>query len=814
MKNVSCDTFRAPIYTIATCLNEIIVNVSLHDALQNIVEWLAETMEVEQCYILEHGNQDKQQLLFSSLKSTSSTDLVVLKTQYFPDIHRVLAGNSSCRIGINNPGIKQNQTNRPQLQSLFIVPVFSREKFWGSLGFAGASGNDRLLNSEKQLDILATAIGAALENNRAKVEIEQLDQVLHESNEKINTILNNSKEIILTVDLEKNEIENVNDAISILGYEPGEWIGGNYKTWVNDQRQQFHKLMKLAVQSELRVENQQITFKHKTNDEHVPFEFSTSIFFFKNTKYLLCVLRDIRERLSYEKSLTSMSTQLAHLINNIDDVYAIYDLTTDSYDFVSDNIEKLYGCKKEAFLNNNELWRTNIYEEDSTRIEQEAKQIITEKGKGQLFYRITGCNNVRKIILEKLVVGKDDHGNANKLYIVKTDYTDVENAEQSLLETERKFRFISENISDFISIHDPDGNFTYASPSIQNILGYQPNEILGLGAFDLIHPEDMLKTMDQALQPIVIDKKEVQLRYRMVAKDGNYKWVETYSKPVIDSKGQTSSIISSTRDVSDQVIAEQKLKDSVAEREKLLVELEQSLAKERELNELRSMFVSTASHQFRTPLTVIQSGVEIMEMYIEDLPELKQEKFQKQFNKIQMEVNRLHYLMNDILLLGRANAARTPFHPEALDVVEFCREIIDNKYNNRYSDERSIVMAVTGEPTLVDFDPKLLGHAIENILSNAYKYSYEGHLFLDVQFKELQVQIHITDQGIGIPEDDLKNLFQPFSRAANTKDIEGTGLGLAIVQEFIEKHRGKINIDSKLNKGTTVSVILPVKQKL
>jgi signal transduction histidine kinase len=123
-------------------------------------------------------------------------------------------------------------------------------------------------------------------------------------------------------------------------------------------------------------------------------------------------------------------------------------------------------------------------------------------------------------------------------------------------------------------------------------------------------------------------------------------------------------------------------------------------------------------------------------------------------------------------------------------------------------------MAVTGEPTLVDFDPKLLGHAIENILSNAYKYSYEGHLFLDVQFKELQVQIHITDQGIGIPEDDLKNLFQPFSRAANTKDIEGTGLGLAIVQEFIEKHSGKINIESKLNKGTTVSVILPVKQKL
>lgn len=749
--------------------------------------------------------------------------------------------------------------------------------------------------------------------------------LLQESNEKMNAVLNNSKEIILTINLEKKVIENVNEAVSILGYKPCEWIGKNYRTWKDVQRQKFHELTRRAVHSELEVKNHQITFPHKSNDEDIPFEFSTSIFYFKQTKYLLCVLRDIRERVKYEENITRISNQLTHLINNIDDVYAIYDIPSDTYDFVSDNVQTLYDCKKELFSQNSLFWQEVIHAEDRAAVEKEVTDIIAKKGRGDLFYRITTCNGETKMILEKLVVGKDKEDNANKLYIVKTDYTHIENAEQSLLEKEKKFRFISENISDFISIHDTDWNFTYASPSIKNILGYEPHEVLGIGGFELVHPDDLLRTLDEALEPIVLEKKEAQMRCRMRAKDGTYKWVETYSKPVIDSKGETSSIISSTRDVTDQVIAENKLKESeeqyrllsensndviaiynlngefsyvspscrqvlgyepeellgkrplafisrtkeeaklaeaeidrlvftkstgkiihkintksgeertleiwikpifkggnlsciqaasrdVTEREKLLVDLEESLAKERELNELRSKFVSTASHQFRTPLTVIQSGVELMEMYIEDLPEIKQEKFQRQFKKIQSEVERLQDLMNDVLVLGRANAARTPFNPKKSDLVSFCKEIIENKYNNRYPASRSIILNITGKPLLADFDSKLLAHAIENILCNAYKYSEKGNITFDLHFSKSEVTLNITDEGMGISEEDIKNLFQPFHRGTNALEIDGTGLGLVIVKEFIEKHNGKIILTSKLNKGTTVSVILPIKQ--
>jgi signal transduction histidine kinase len=163
-----------------------------------------------------------------------------------------------------------------------------------------------------------------------------------------------------------------------------------------------------------------------------------------------------------------------------------------------------------------------------------------------------------------------------------------------------------------------------------------------------------------------------------------------------------------------------------------------------------------------------------------------------------------------VLLLGRANAERTPFNPVRKSLVEFCTDIINNKYNIRFSTERKVLLDIKGDEVPVSFDPKLLGHSIENILSNAYKYSVTGNIFFELSFELNRVSINITDSGVGIPEDDIKNLFQPFYRATNTAEIEGTGLGLSIVKEFIEKHGGEIFLTSKLNKGTTVSVILPI----
>jgi len=249
----------------------------------------------------------------------------------------------------------------------------------------------------------------------------------------------------------------------------------------------------------------------------------------------------------------------------------------------------------------------------------------------------------------------------------------------------------------------------------------------------------------------------------------------------------------------------------VTEREKLMEELEHSLQKERELNELRSGFVSTASHQFRTPLTIIQSGVDIMEMYLEDFPAEKQKPFLRQFKRIHEEVERLQNLMNDVLLLGRADVNRTPFNPEKRNLVQFCRELVKNKFNSRYPNDRKVILEVTGKQTEVSFDTSLIDHSLDNIISNAYKYSTKGNIELLIAFEYDKVNISITDHGIGIPKNDLEHLFQPFYRAANTTEIQGTGLGLSIVKDFIDIHGGQIFVISELHKGTTVTILLPLK---
>jgi PAS domain S-box-containing protein len=636
----------------------------------------------------------------------------------------------------------------------------------------------------------------AIELAKHKTQNEELVFTLQETNEKLVTILNSSKEIIFTIDLQTGLFENVNKAIQLLGYSPKEWVGQNYLEWSLEKRKKFHQLLKHASESDYSVKSQHISFATKDEEKEIPFEFSTSIFSFKDKKYLLCVLRDITERIKYEESIKQVTEQLTHLINNIDDVYAIYNLKLNKYEFVSNNIEFFFGCSKDTYISKGLYWNELIHPDDYLSVEKQINEIITNKTKGEFFYRIVTPVGETKMLLEKITVDVDKNGNADKIYIVKSDYTNIENAEQNLIESERKFRFISENITDFISIIDIDGRFMYASPSSENVIGYTTEELIGKNSIYIIHPEDIPTFIEEALEKTVFDKNEVRLQYRINKKDGSFNWVETFFKPIIDNNNQTSSIICSTRDVT--------------EREQLMKDLEQALQKERALNELRSQFVSMASHQFRTPLTVIQSGVELMQIYLEGISEQKQQPFKKQFKKIESEVLRLQDLMNDVLLLGRADAKRTPYNPTYGSLLQFCKDFIESRYNNQLPDNRKVILYSFGTAKDVYFDAKLLDHTFENIFSNAYKYSDEGNIKMTLTFNESIVTIAIQDFGIGIPQNEIENLIQPFYRASNTLEIEGTGLGLSIVNEFIEKHGGKLFVESQINKGTTVNIELPI----
>jgi len=254
---------------------------------------------------------------------------------------------------------------------------------------------------------------------------------------------------------------------------------------------------------------------------------------------------------------------------------------------------------------------------------------------------------------------------------------------------------------------------------------------------------------------------------------------------------------------------EARVEDRTAELNLARRELAMSLKKEKELGQLKSLFVSTASHQFRTPLTVIQSSMGILEMQMDDMDDKLRGQFSLVYNRIQGQIGKMTDLMNDVLLLGKINAGGVQAKYETVDLVFLCKNLL-NRYSDIQDDGRIAEIKITGTERQLELDPKLMEHAISNVISNAFKYSKGApNPRMTIHFDSDHVLLAVQDFGAGIPENELGQIFEPFYRATNVENIAGTGLGMAIAKEYLELNSGVIGIQSTLNEGTTFEVKLP-----
>jgi signal transduction histidine kinase len=243
------------------------------------------------------------------------------------------------------------------------------------------------------------------------------------------------------------------------------------------------------------------------------------------------------------------------------------------------------------------------------------------------------------------------------------------------------------------------------------------------------------------------------------------------------------------------------------EREKQLnQELQASLERERELNHLKSRFISIASHEIRSPLGLIGITTNMLKRYFDRMPE---EKRNEHLNAIEHEVGHMADILNNVLVLTKAEAKNFQFHPVCLNVSMFCQGIVE-RFSTMSEATHSITFSTTDEYIEMNVDPKLLEPVFSNLLSNAIKYSPAGgpiRVELIRQNKDVLFKVH--DKGIGISEEDQQHLFEAFYRGENVNKIQGSGLGLLIVKQFVELHGGTISVESKADQGTTFTVQLP-----
>ncbi len=420
----------------------------------------------------------------------------------------------------------------------------------------------------------------------------------------------------------------------------------------------------------------------------------------------------------------------------------------------------------------------------------------------------------------------------------------------SLKDTELRLKAIFDAAVDGIITINQSGIIEEVNKASSKLFGYEPEEIIGRNV-NILMPFEQSRNHDQYLQnyhttkaakiigigrevegkkkngdvfPFWLAVIEVRLEKRTIysgfihdmseIKNAETKlrsMNEDLEKKVVERtyelENAVNQLLSLNRQLEDEITNKIIIQNILKERES---DLEKSLAKERELGELKSRFVSMASHEFRTPLSTIQSSVSLINRYINTEQQFQRE---KHITKIKSSVTHLTGILNDFLSINRLEEGKLTTSYESFNPFDLCREVIEelkpiSKIN------QNIICHIQNDNIIkrkkVNSDRKIFKNILINLISNAIKYTDDnGIIICSISTGQSSITFSVKDNGIGIPGHDQKHLFDRFFRASNAVNIEGTGLGLNIVKKYVEMLDGTITFESKLYEGSTFSIILP-----
>jgi PAS domain S-box-containing protein len=389
--------------------------------------------------------------------------------------------------------------------------------------------------------------------------------------------------------------------------------------------------------------------------------------------------------------------------------------------------------------------------------------------------------------------------NASHFIVIQNDISERKEIETARLIMQGRLKYLLTSSPGIIYCAKASGNFpaTFMSDNVVMMLGYEAEKFVQEPEFWIqqIHPED-LNLVYEAFGKIFEDDS-FSTEYRFLHQDGDYRWMYDQAKLIRDDVGNPLEVVGYWIDIST--------------RKQLEIELQEALQREKENTELRNRFISMTSHEFRTPLSTILSSAELLQHYRHKWTEEKQ---LTHLYRIQNSVQHMTNMLDDVLFMGKTEAGKLYFQPNWIDVVEYCRHILEEVQLN-IKTKHTINFHSQVEFMRGYLDEKLVLHIVTNLLSNATKYSSEANAIdFNLTSSPGYVEFSIQDQGIGIPEADIPRLFESFHRAINVENISGTGLGLAIVKKCVDIHGGEIYVKSQLDVGTTFTIKLPFSQPL
>lgn len=403
------------------------------------------------------------------------------------------------------------------------------------------------------------------------------------------------------------------------------------------------------------------------------------------------------------------------------------------------------------------------------------------------------------------------------------------------------FRQIFQSSVEAIIIVDKAGEILLANPVSERMFGFDPGGLLGHSIEDLL-PEHLRKRHVHYRQEFNAhpEPRPMGMGRDLVAKrkDGSeFPVAVSLSYTKIDDDLMVMAFVS---DMTERKLAEEALKRSeeqlllyaselerkvqsrtedlnatiqalekeVVERKRAEEEVRKALGRERELNELKSKFVSIASHEFRTPLSTVLSSAALIDQYND---KADKDKVKKHVQRIKSSVHHLTSILNDFLSLGKLEEGKIDVLEEPIMIGEFLKDV-EEQMRSSLKPAQTMKIECQRDLEMIRSDARILRNILFNLISNASKYSDEGKtIFVECRYEGKGILFIIRDEGIGIPKEDQKHMFDRFFRASNAGNVQGTGLGLNIVKRYVELLGGSISFSSQTEKGSTFSVWIPSK---
>lgn len=526
----------------------------------------------------------------------------------------------------------------------------------------------------------------------------------------------------------------------------------------------------------------------------------------------------------YSSALTEL------LFENSEDFIGIYDLGDERFVQVNKAGVRMLGFSSEQALLNDPVrsrsLRTQPLEgENRTSLIERILQAGRHEETAQID-RKDGYSFWGQLIMN-VFTAKD----RNYALIRLIDQGRLHQAEMELEHSVRRYEAIFSNATIGIVVCDSKGQIVSVNQLAEHLFGYQTGELMTLTIEQLVptsvssyheklrqsfnakpqvramgHNRDLnAQRKDGSVFPVEISLSYFQLEDEL--------YVVAYIIDITFKKEAERQLLAH-RDHIERLNAdlEQKVADRTHALMNTLDQLEQSkdelgraLAAERELGELKSRFVSMASHEFRTPLTAVLTSATLIEKY----PGGDQhDKRQRHLDRIRSSVNHLNDILEEFLSVGRLEEGKIEAHPTRVDINQLISETIADMQGMLKPEQTIQTNVLCPDP--VWLDPSLLRKILVNLLSNALKYSGPGSVVtIRGACSDSQLTLAVADQGIGIAKDDQEHLFERFFRAKNVTNIAGTGLGLHIVGRYVELMNGQLSLQSELNQGTTVTLLLP-----